>query len=79
MLLQCLESTEISPHPPPWQTKQLLGSGGALIHLIAKHLQSTNLFPKNYPVFVKAWHLMAEKTAFGPTASPPNLTQLVFV
>lgn len=67
MLLQCLESTEITPHPAPLQTKQFLGSGGALIHLIAKHSQSTHLFPNNYNVFVKAWHLMAEKTAFGHT------------
>lgn len=79
MLLQCLESTEITPHPPPLQTKQPLGSGGAVTHLSAKHSQSTNLFPNNYNVFVKAWHLMAEKTAFGHTASPSNLTQLIFV
>jgi len=28
MLLQCLESTELIPHPPPLQTKQLLGFRG---------------------------------------------------
>lgn len=49
------------------------------MHLIAKHSQSTNLFQNNYYVFVKAWYLMAEKTAFGCAASPPNLTQILYV
>lgn len=49
------------------------------MHLTAKHSQCTNLFQNNYNVFVKAWHLMAEKTVFGHTASPPHLTQLIFV
>lgn len=79
MFLQCLESTEITPHPPPLQTKQLLGSRGTFTHLIAKHSQCTNLFQNNYNVFVKVWHLMAERTVFGHTASSPNLTQLIFV
>lgn len=32
----------------PVQTKQLLGSGGTFMHLIAKHSQSTNLFQNKY-------------------------------
>lgn len=78
MLLQCLESTEID-HPTPITFANKPASWLQRCSHVAKHSQSTKLFQNNCNVFVKAQHLMAEKTAFGHTASSPNLTQLVFV
>ena len=70
---------EHGAHPTPTTFANKTASWLQRHRHVAKHSQSTKLFQNNCTVLVKGQHLMAEKTAFGHTASSPNLTQLIFV